>query len=354
MKTVEEIYSDMRDEFISRTGQEIANSGDLAVRFYAVAAQICALYAQIDWTSRQCFPQSATGQHLDLHAQLRGIQRKAATKAMGTIRFSLDKTAATNLFIPKGTVCMTAAQVRFETTDPATLHAGTYSVEIKAQALLAGSDGNVSANTISSMAIPPVGISRCENPQPFLGGGEEESDEELRIRLLNTYKRLPNGANVAYYEQAAMSFPEIVAAKILPRNRGIGTVDIVITTRLGLPDQDLIIRVLEFFRVRREIAVDVGVLVPATATINIALTITPKAGYVFANVRIEVIKAIRAWFDGTKLGKNVLKAELGQLVFNVNGVENYAINSPLTDMAMEPTRLPRLGTLSVTQMEKSL
>ena len=36
------------------------------------AAQVYGLYVQADWVGRQCFPQTAQGEFLDRHAQLRG------------------------------------------------------------------------------------------------------------------------------------------------------------------------------------------------------------------------------------------------------------------------------------------
>ena len=64
MKTMEEIYQELAAEFRQRTGLSAAGSGDLAVRFYAVAAQLYGLHAQADWTGRQCFPQTASGEAL--------------------------------------------------------------------------------------------------------------------------------------------------------------------------------------------------------------------------------------------------------------------------------------------------
>ena len=110
MKELEEIYQEMLDCFAQRTGLEAAESCDLAVRFYAVAAQVYALYAQADWVLRQCFPQTAAGSCLDSHAQLRGLSRKQATAAEGSIRFSVARAADTDRPIPAGTVCMLAQE----------------------------------------------------------------------------------------------------------------------------------------------------------------------------------------------------------------------------------------------------
>ena len=212
---------------------EVDQGCDLAVRLYAAAAQIYAMYLQADWVARQAFPQTAEGDYLDLHAQLRGLERKQASHAAGTLRFFADQAAETPREIPLGTVCMTAGLVRFETTRAAVLPVGQLQVDVPARALLAGSAGNAAAGTVLSMAVAPVGIRRCDNPEPFLGGSDGETDSELRKRVLDTFQRLPNGANAAFYEQGALSFDEVAAASVLPRSRGIGTVDVVVSTHSG-------------------------------------------------------------------------------------------------------------------------
>ena len=72
MKTVDEIFGEMLVCFGERTGMEVDQGCDLAVRLYAAAGQIYAMYLQADWVARQAFPQTAEGDYLDLHAQLRG------------------------------------------------------------------------------------------------------------------------------------------------------------------------------------------------------------------------------------------------------------------------------------------
>ena len=56
MKTVDAIYEEMLACFGERTGMELKEGCDLAVRLYALAAQIYALQVQTDWVSRQAFP----------------------------------------------------------------------------------------------------------------------------------------------------------------------------------------------------------------------------------------------------------------------------------------------------------
>ena len=76
MKTVDEIYRGMLACFSEKTGVQGTEGGDLTARLYAVAAQVYALQVQADWVRRQAFPQTAAGEYLELHAAMRGLERK--------------------------------------------------------------------------------------------------------------------------------------------------------------------------------------------------------------------------------------------------------------------------------------
>lgn len=350
MKTVDEIYGEMAAVFAQQTGLEAGTAGDLAVRLYAVAAQVYSLYLQAEWTKRQCFPQTAEGEYLDLHAALRGVERKSAAPAKGTIRFSVPAAAQSDRTIPVGTVCMTAGLVRFETTEEAVLEAGSLYADVPAQALEAGAAGNAAAGTILTMAVAPAGVAACTNPAAFAGGVDAEDDESLRIRVLDTFRRLANGANAAYYQQTAMAFEEVAAATVLPRKRGVGTVDVVIATAAGTPGEDLLEQVEEKLQKAREIAVDVAVSAPVTQTVNVSAQVKAAEGRDGAQVRNAVKQAVQGWFTGERLSRPVLLAELGSVIYAVEGVENYAITAPAADIAAVAGTLPVLGTLTVGEM----
>lgn len=322
---------------------------DLAVRMYAVAAQVYALYIQAQWVTRQAFPQTAESDYLDLHAQLRGLTRKQATPAQGVIRFTAQSSDMPRT-IPQGTVCLTADMIRFETTADGVIAPGETTVDIPAQALLPGAAGNVSARAITAMAVAPVGVSSCTNPLPFTGGSDPEGDEDLRARVLDTYWRLPNGANIAFYEQGALSFDEVTAVSVLPRNRGIGTVDIVVATLSGQPDEDLLAQLQEYFQSRREIAVDVQVLSPKALTMDVSIQVRAREGADQKTVEQNVEEAVRRWFSGKRLAQDVLRAQLGSVIYGCENVENYVILSPAADQEVELDQLPTLGTLTVEAM----
>ena len=336
MKTVDEIYREMADRFAQETGMELAGTGEMAVRLYALAAQVYGLYQESAWTRKQCFPQTATGEELDKHGALRGITRNGDSKAAGSLRFSIQAAGTEDLPIPQGTVCMTAGLVAFETTQAGVLEAGP--------------GGNVPAGTIRTMAVAPTGIAACTNPAAFTGGREAEGDEALRARILATYGRLPNGTNRAYYEQEALAVEGVTAVKVLPKNRGLGTVDVVITGPAGMPGADLVEQVQAVLEDKREIAVDLQVLEPEEVVVNLVLSVKPKEGLLPGPVLDRVEEAMETWFDGTMLGKSVLLAQIGQRIFQVDGVENYVIEGPASDVEVAEDELPVLGTLSVEEL----
>lgn len=351
MRSTEEIYREMLEAFEARAGFPLEEECDLAVRLWAAAAQIQALGIQAEWVLDQSFPQTAQGVYLDRHAAMRGLKRADASKAVGILRFLVDAESAADLTIPAGTVCMTAEEVRFQTTENAVLTAGNLYADASAEALEGGSGGNAVPGSVAILTACPVAVTGVTNPAAFTGGSDEESDESLRNRILESYLRLPNGANAAWYEQTAMSHNEVAAAKAVGRARGIGTVDVYIAGESGLPSEDLLAEVQTDLQEKREIAVDVQVLAPTVETVDVTVAVEVKDGADFETVKTAVEQELINFFGGRLLAQPVRLAELGNRVYSVAGVVNYRFSAPVEDLVPDGIVLPMLGTLHVTEME---
>ncbi len=248
---------------------------------------------------------------------------------------------------------MTAEGVRFETTEDATIAVGSQWADVPAQAVEAGAGGNVIAGTVTLLSAMPVGVVQCTNPAAFSGGCDAESDEALRGRVLASYQRLPNGANAAYYEQEAMRYPGVAAAKAVGRARGIGTVNVVIATHAGVPDAALLAAVEMDLQKKREIAVDVKVLAPTVETVAVTAALKAAPGYTFAEVKAGAQSALEALFTGELLGKSVTTARLLTLLCGVEGVENVHLTAPAADVAVGSTELPMLGTVTISELTEA-
>ena len=350
MRDIEAIYQEMMQVFPQRAGYLPADACDLPVRLYAMAAQVQALYAQADWVMAQSFPQTASGVYLDYHGEVRGIVRSAATAAKGAVRFFVSAPVGQDLAIPAGTVCMTAGGLRFATQEAAVLPAGKSHVDVSAQAMETGAAGNIGPGVITVMAVPPAGITRCGNPEPFAGGAEEESDASLRERILNSYRRLPNGANAAFYEQEAMGFPAVAAATAVGRARGIGTVDVYVATVAGAPEAPLLAEIQAYLQEKREIAVDLQVKAPKLRPVALQAALKPAKGYTHEEAAAAADTALRGYFTGRLLGQGVLRAELGNLLYQLPSVANYQIITPAADVPAAVGELPTLQSLTIGEV----
>ena len=83
----------------------------------------------------------------------RGITRAAAEKAVGTLRFAAADKVTAACPIEKGTVCMTAEGVRFETTEDAAIAVGSQWADVPAQAVEAGFTEDIRQN-VDKMMVP--------------------------------------------------------------------------------------------------------------------------------------------------------------------------------------------------------
>ena len=347
MKTAEEIFESMLADFEESAGFRINSGCDMALRMRAAAEEIAEVYAYAESVRTQCFPQTASGEYLDSHAGMRGIRRMEAAKAVGSITFSVNGTAAVSLSVPAGCVCMTASGMSFETLEEGVIAVGESSCTVAAECMTAGSIGNAAGGTVTYMASAPIGVTACSNEAAFSGGADEESDEELRQRVVSSFRRLPNGANAAYYEQEALAVEGVAAAVVTPRAYGIGTVRVTVAGASGTPSGELLSAVLERLEAAREICVDITVAAPTETVVNITAAVDVKDGYDETDVYARVQAALTAYFTGRLLGQSITRARLGSIIFGVEGVENYSLALPASDVSVSDTGLPVLGTVSI-------
>lgn len=223
--------------------------------------------------------------------------------------------------------------------------------DIPAEAESVGTSGNAGAETITVMTRAPEGVSGVLNPKAFTGGSGAETDEELRARVLDSFIRLPNGANAAFYELRALSHAGVEAAVVIPRMNGIGTVGVVIAAPEGVPSEALLQQVQDDLDAVREIAVDVTVLAPEVQAVGVTAQLLPKTGVSFETAKAAAEKAVRALFTGALLGKSLYRAAILSAIFETGTVQNVKLLQPETDIDGTERTLCRLGEVTITEAE---
>lgn len=345
--TQAEIYQEMLETFRTETGYELQKTGDLAVRLHAAAAQIMGLYHYGEYIYRQAFPQTAEEENLDLHGQRRGIARLEARRATGTLKFSISSALTVPLGISAGTVCLSGAGTAFETLEDCIILAGSTSVEVAAQAVETGPQGNAVAGSITVMQTPPDGIQTVTNPQSFGGGRDQETDEEYRKRILASYTGLNNGTNEAYYRELALSVDGIDGVSVIPRINGAGSVGLMVTADRGKVAQSAMDALEELLEQRRELGIEVVVAEPENVAVTVKGSILPGAGYSLAQAQSRVTAALNEYIDHLAMGKTLYQAALCHSAMATGAIDNIVITSPVGDVVPTANQKLVLGTVTL-------
>lgn len=350
--TYEEILGRMTAAYEEKSGFVPDPASDVGIRMAVLAKVAGDLYGEAEMLGQQIFPQTATAEALDRHAQTRGLMRKPAIAAAGTLRFGRETPAAGDIPVPAGTVCSTRGEegIYFETTAEAAILSGETETEIPARAVEAGRVGNVAAGSVCLMITAAPGVTWVGNPAAFTGGVDAEEDTALRERLLHSYANISNGTNTAFYYDVAMGREGVRSVNVLPRKRGRGTVDVVICCGDSAAEAATAAEIQEVLAEEKEINVDVSVYPAIRDRHNLTVALAVKADADFAIVSAHCREAITAYADSLGVGEPLLRARLGQVILGVEGVYNYSLKAPAADLLPEDEHVIRPGIVTVERL----
>lgn len=349
MKTTKQIYQQMRTKMAQRCGYEPDDSCELAVRLYAAAAQIESLYAYADWSRKQCFPQTAIGEYLDMHAVLHGLSREPAERARGTLVIGVAQALDFVLTVPTGTRFCVPGGLEYRLVEACRIPVGQTENEAAAECVEAGASGNVSAGAICGMTEAPSYVNSVYNPGPFTGGLDPESDTHLRARVLDACRRRPNGANTDYYEAVALAQDGITSAAAVAAYPTAGAVGLCVSGAYGTPENGQLTAVRQALAGRTELGVQLSVFAPTLQAVNVNVTVWPADG-VSGSAAINAAKtAVRTHFAKPLLRRGFYRSEVGSAIYNTGLVKNYSFTAPSGDLPASAVTLYTLGTLQVQE-----
>lgn len=351
MASYEAILQRMKRAYEEQSGRVPEDASDLMLRLQVLAGELYGLQCSLEWLRRQAFPQTALGAELELHAGQRGLHRREAEAAKGTLSFRRTIPIGVALRIAKGTVVALSADgsMEYETTEEGTLQPRTSSVDIPARALVKGRRGNAAPGTIGTLVTRPMGIENVINQAAFTGGREAETDEELRKRLLESYSLLPNGTNAEFYRRCALECPGVASACAVARENGIGTVGVYLWGDGAAPAADAVQAVKERLEALREINVDVTVRAASPITCDVYVFLKPLSGTTMEKAAEQAELAVREYFALQGVGGHVYKAELGAAIMGRAPVSDYSFASTVRDIAPSGSRVPVLGTFTAVE-----
>ncbi|SNR95176.1 Uncharacterized phage protein gp47/JayE [Humidesulfovibrio mexicanus] len=316
---------------------------DFGVRAGATAAAVEGLYQHQAWIARQVFPDTADTEWLERHAALHGLTRKRATVAQGAATFSGTPGAV----IAVGTEAKTLAGLVFVTTAEGTIGAGG-SVAVPVQAGAAGTAYNLAAGAGLTLTSAPSGVQGAAVlTSAAIGGTDAESDASLLARVLDVLRNPPAGGNKADWRRWAMNVDGVTAAYVFPLRRGLGTVDVCVTSAGGLPSAEILEAVRAYLdEMRPAAASDFLVLAPELAPVPVTAQ-ARLSGLTLAQAEAAITTALAAYFATLEPGDPAYLSRIETAISGVSGVVDRVVTSPAANVDMGAIQWARLGAVTV-------
>lgn len=327
MSTYDSIVENMKADFLEKTGYLPDEASDIGIRIRVLAGELYNINTYLEWIKRQVFPQTAEGEYLDYHAQMRGLERKEAVKAAGLVEFRLSEPAKEKIDIPANTIVSTGGEhpISFETTEYAYIDAGRYFVMVPAQAIVGGESGNIAKKQISVISTITVDGLLVSNPGAFTTGANAEDDDTLRNRILNSMKFILNGTNKEYYSALAKTVNGVECVNVVPRKNGAGTVTLYISGREMKVGNLTVFKVQTLIDKQREVNVAVTVKAAELLPCNLEISVALENGYTIDQVQEDVYAQIKKIIDKFDVGDSLMIAAVNDILYHTQGIKTYEL-----------------------------
>jgi uncharacterized phage protein gp47/JayE len=297
------------------------------------------LHGHIEFMLRQVFPQTSERDYLLLDAEGYGLTPTAATYAAGLVEFS----GTPSTTIPTGALVTRSDGARYAVDVGGTIGGGG-TVELSVTATVAGIAGDADAGTPLALVNPIAGITSAEVVSGLTGGGDEETTEAFRERVLEAMRAESLGGADADWIRWAREVPGVTRAWVYRHEEGLGTVTVRFVRDMDptiFPDAGEVAAVQAKLDAERPTTAEPIAAAPVALPLDVTLSITPDTPELRAAVETEIADLLYSKAepgDGVSRG-TVLLSEVRTAVGVISPA--YTLTTPATDI------VPGVGQLIV-------
>lgn len=255
------------------------------------------------------FVKTATGAWLDMLAWAVNVERKPATRAIGTLLLTRG-TPDGALEVPAGTRVQSApingTVYVLVTTAAASFADGQQQSSVPVRALEAGSGYNLAPGYYAILPEPIPGIVQVVNADGWLTqpGADQEPDDQLRLRVRNQWSAVNQWHTDAVYRALIAAFPGVSPDGVYFEHgapRGPGSANAYVLFEAGVPAETYLAQINAHIREAGNHGHGDDLLVMAMPETlhDIGLTIWPRSTLTTAQretLRDEVELFVRAAF----------------------------------------------------------
>jgi uncharacterized phage protein gp47/JayE len=331
----------------------------LRVLSWVMSGLAYSVYGYLDYIAREAVPFTATDEYLYAWAALIGVYQKDSTPASGSAQF----TGTAGLVLPAGAPLTRQDGTPYTTTADGTVDA-TGLLTVPIVAAVNGAATNADVGVAMSIASPVPGInSGGVTVTPLSGGADQETQDELRTRMLYQYAQPPQGGSASDYVTWALEVPGVTRAWIAASGGQVQVYpmfDVANAAHGGFPQGSDGCAVEEKRGPTATgdqliVAEHIWPVQPVTALVFVAAPVPLAIDVTIANLdpsTVEMEASILASLQDAflvigEVGGVVYPSQLYQAISATPGVNRFDMTIPAAPITAPAGALPVMGTLSV-------
>lgn len=272
-------------------------NSDFVIRGKAFSGLASGLYGDQKKVNNDTFISSARPEALTVHGLDYNIPQQPATPAM-SVQVEINGTNGTLINPGDLTFLYVPTNVLYTNTTGGMIALGVLDLTVVSQ--VNGQIANIRAPDTLQVVSPPSGVgATAALIQDMADGSDAESTDSYRARLLSRLQNPPAGGNETDYPQFAFAADPSVRSVFIQRfARGLGTVDVYITTGttdidnavtqglaiVRLPSAGLIAIVQAYYDAHVPLTDCAEVFAPVEVPVDVTVNVVYAAGFTGATV----------------------------------------------------------------------
>ena len=310
------------------------------------------LHGHLYWMSRQIFPDQADQEYLERWASIYGFERKAATYG----KYQVDITGTNGSVLPADTIYQRSDGLQYTVDSDVTIAAGIGTADITASG--AGADYNLATGDEIELVSPVSGIdSTATYNSTTTEAEDEETDEQLRARLVERIQEPPSGGRPTDYILWAKEVAGVTRAWVLPGHLGEGTVGVSFVeddeTNI-IPGAAKVDEVQDYIDEEKPVTADVTVFAPIAHTVDMTIAISPNTVAVQEAIQGELedlffreaqVAGSYETVSSTYSGEIPL-SKINEAISIADGEEDHNLITPTSDVSPVTGGIAILGTIT--------
>jgi uncharacterized phage protein gp47/JayE len=341
--TLNEISEKIKNDIVAKTGigNPLKNSFIYAIS-YALGGACLLMHYRLEYFSKQILPDSADEEHLERWSSIWGVNRKPASFSERDVNL----TGTNGAVIPVSSLLQNDEGYTFETTEEIVFTMSTTIVHVVATE--PGKESNVLAGSKLAFQSPVPGVESeaLVLATGYIDGEAQESDEELRARLLTRIQRPPAGGKKSDYIQWALEVPGITRAFVYPSWLGEGTVGIAVVTDNAdslIPDVAKVSEVQNYIDNLKPVTAKPTVFAPIESVVSMTIQINPNTSDVQASITSELEDLFSR---ESEPGGRILISHIREAISTAIGESDNFVVNPSTDIQAASGEIKTLGAIT--------